>query len=527
MRGEPVSPTDRPRRRRKPPPDPPGDGYVPGDYGDEIDWFAQLRSTGPSRRERPFGQKENESPPRRDAGRTGPRPTDRVELLPPGHGVAAESRGRRSRRGAVVDGEVTGEMPAVNDAAAPPRTPPPPTRSTPPPRALPPPERPTPPPARSHPAPPHTTPPHPTGYGPPPVPQPPAPGKPTRAERARAKRAREEEARAEQARAEQARAERFRAERAQAERAQAERTTAAGADQRAPARRPVTAPDPERRAGARPGPPPGRTEQRSEPPPGRTDQRSGPPPGRTEERPGRGRRGEDRSGPARRRGERPDGRRAGDQRAGGVPPGKTAGKSRPDSRPRTVAAASAGSSGAVSGTLTRWRELLRQPERLRQITLICVAVVLLGALPAFFGIRYATRDPGFRALDALDLPAWASENVQDRAVGSRWCIDTCRVRQRLWESERDTTSTVTAYHDALRAEGWKRWDVDGCPPKRVRGEYSCWRRDAYTLDLWVRLPECRRNGGGAGAEGAAPGDQCPGSVVTVVVRNAGADRRLQ
>ncbi len=158
------------------------------------------------------------------------------------------------------------------------------------------------------------------------------------------------------------------------------------------------------------------------------------------------------------------------------------------------------------------------------ITLICVAVVLVGAVPAFFGIRYATQDPGFRALDALPLPSWATERVEDRAVGNRWCIGTCRVRQRVWESQRDTTSTVNAYHAALRKDGWKPWTVAGCPRRQVRGEYSCWRRDAYTLDLWIRLPDCRRKGG-AGGE-AAPGNRCPGSLVTVVVRNAGADKRL-
>ena len=64
--------------------------------------------------------------------------------------------------------------------------------------------------------------------------------------------------------------------------------------------------------------------------------------------------------------------------------------------------------------------------------------------------------------------------------------------------------------------------------------YTCWKRDEYTLDLWVREPACAddplRNRPtvaptepGAGNPAAPP--PCAGSVVSIKVRNAIADDR--
>ena len=164
------------------------------------------------------------------------------------------------------------------------------------------------------------------------------------------------------------------------------------------------------------------------------------------------------------------------------------------------------------------RAQLRHVERLRLLTLAFVTLVLLGSLPGFFLIRQVTRDPGFRAMDALELPAWATRSPVDQATGSRWCLPSCRVRHRVWESRRAPQPTVEAYQRALRREGWVRWEVPRCPPWKVRGDYTCWHRDAYTLDLWVRGPEC-------GSDGDE--ERCPEAVVTVVIRNAGDDGRLQ
>jgi integrin beta 3 len=162
--------------------------------------------------------------------------------------------------------------------------------------------------------------------------------------------------------------------------------------------------------------------------------------------------------------------------------------------------------------------------RLRLITLAFVTLVLLGALPGFFVIRGLVQDPAFRAMDTLPVPSWAAQRPVDQAVGNRWCFQACRVRQRTLESQRELAPTLAAYRKALGQEGWKPWQVQGCPARQVRGNYTCWRRDEYTLDLWVRAPDCRK-GGGAG-DGVS-GNACPESIVTVVIRNAGADPRLR
>ncbi|HEX6074989.1 MAG TPA: hypothetical protein VFZ32_06965 [Micromonosporaceae bacterium] len=190
--------------------------------------------------------------------------------------------------------------------------------------------------------------------------------------------------------------------------------------------------------------------------------------------------------------------------------GKPAGRSQKASRDR------AGGSGV--GGRSQVRAQLRQVARLRLLTLAFVTLVLLGSLPGFFLIKYATRDPGFRAMDTLEVPGWAARNPVDQAMGSRWCLRECRLRHRVWESQRAQQPTVEAYQRALRRDGWKRWEVPKCPPRKVRGDYTCWRRDAYTLDLWVRGPECR---------GDTDEEECPEAIVTMVIRNAGADARLQ
>ncbi len=158
------------------------------------------------------------------------------------------------------------------------------------------------------------------------------------------------------------------------------------------------------------------------------------------------------------------------------------------------------------------RRQLRQVQRLRLATLALVTLVLLGALPAFIVIRSVTRDPGAKALETLAVPAWAEQAPQDHSIGSRWCLGTCRVRERTSRSARTPDQTQAAYATALRTAGWRAWPVVGCPPRDVPGEYTCWRHDEYTLDLWVRSPKCD----GAG---------CPPAVVTVLLRNRIADDR--
>jgi integrin beta 3 len=186
------------------------------------------------------------------------------------------------------------------------------------------------------------------------------------------------------------------------------------------------------------------------------------------------------------------------------------------------------------GARSEARRQAREQQRLRMITLVVATLLLLGALPLYFGIRAATRDPVFNTLDALGVPAWASASVADEISGSRWCIIDCRLRERRAESDKSPDETAAVYERALADSGWRRWNVALCPDQPVpEGQrYTCWKRDEYTLDLWVREPACAedplRNRPTVGpAEPAVPpeADPCSGSVVSIKVRNAVDDDR--
>jgi integrin beta 3 len=184
---------------------------------------------------------------------------------------------------------------------------------------------------------------------------------------------------------------------------------------------------------------------------------------------------------------------------------------------------------------------IRTERGLRVIALVTLSVVVLLLLPLAFGIRAATRDPVVRSLDALDVPGWAAHNVDDRSSGSRWCFLDCRFRERTAQSERSFADTQKAYAAALTAAGWRPWNVSGCPDQPISpkdGRYSCWRRDEFTLDLWVRLPECAVDAVAAqdpaalpstGPDGAVPTTtdprKCTGSTVSIKVQNAITDQR--
>jgi hypothetical protein len=165
-------------------------------------------------------------------------------------------------------------------------------------------------------------------------------------------------------------------------------------------------------------------------------------------------------------------------------------------------------------------------------------VVLLAAVPLFFAVRSATRDPVFADLDALALPSWAATAHRDDATGSRWCFKECRFRERTWQSARSPEETAAAYGRALRRSGWLPWTAPGCPVEGIDGYDSCWQRDEYVLDLWSRQPVCEPTRptvgptdgppastapapssppGSAGAATARPA--CPGAVVTAKVFN--------
>ncbi|MEV1146589.1 hypothetical protein [Micromonospora sp. NPDC049799] len=176
---------------------------------------------------------------------------------------------------------------------------------------------------------------------------------------------------------------------------------------------------------------------------------------------------------------------------------------------------------------------MREKKRLRLGVLVLVSVVLLGAIPLFFGLRTLSRDPVFDSLDELDVPSWATVRTVDDVSGSRWCLLDCRLRERTVTSERPPEETAQAYEAALSRDGWQRWKVARCPEKEEKGSYTCWRRDELTLDLWVREPTCVPppvEGEPAAVPAPAPSaaaQECAGSLVSVKVRNAIDDERTR
>jgi hypothetical protein len=208
---------------------------------------------------------------------------------------------------------------------------------------------------------------------------------------------------------------------------------------------------------------------------------------------------------------------------------------------------------AIRGARSEVRRQLREQQRLRMWTLIATVVLIVGALPFYFILQAVARDPVLNSLDALSVPSWAVTSKDDNIGGSRWCLLDCRYRERTVNSSHSVDETATVYQDALRSAGWRViTGVPGCPPDAVEGEHeSCWRRDEFTLDLWVREPPaCSEDPlnkrptiapptGTPSAEpsaseppvpapaGPVPNDVCAGSTVTMKVRNAIADERLQ
>ncbi|MFD1325093.1 hypothetical protein [Micromonospora sonneratiae] len=185
---------------------------------------------------------------------------------------------------------------------------------------------------------------------------------------------------------------------------------------------------------------------------------------------------------------------------------------------------------------------MRERRRVRVAVLVAISLLLLAALPLYFGVRAAMRDPVFNALDELQVPTWAATETVDDVSGSRWCLMECRYRERTVESERGTAETAKVYEQALAGDGWQSWKVDRCPDQPVKveniGHYSCWKRDEFTLDLWVRDATCvvepsPEESLGPDAPGTeapeVPGaaePKCTGSVVSLKVRNAIADDRI-
>ncbi|MBB5873120.1 integrin beta 3 [Allocatelliglobosispora scoriae] len=216
--------------------------------------------------------------------------------------------------------------------------------------------------------------------------------------------------------------------------------------------------------------------------------------------------------------------------------------SRPDAGPRGSRAGLAAGVDMVQGARSELRKQMREHQRLRMWTMIAVVVTLLGAIPLYLMIQSATRDPVFTSLDALSVPGWAAEAPVDQGDGSRWCIIECRYRERAVHSTKAFAETSKAYESALIGAGWRKWTPEACPEQPVPGVYSCWRRDEFTLDLWVRPPACADNllynrptvgptASEAPADGMTPNPspsaECTGSDVLIKVTNAIEDGRKE
>ncbi|WP_246608180.1 hypothetical protein [Paractinoplanes toevensis] len=193
-------------------------------------------------------------------------------------------------------------------------------------------------------------------------------------------------------------------------------------------------------------------------------------------------------------------------------------------------------SGGLRGAGNELRAKLRTQRRLRVVTLLSLAVVVLVVLPAFFGLRSASKDPVFSSLDSLDVPSWAATHVEDQGSGSRWCFLDCRFRERDVDSSKPFKETTAAYTTALEEAGWQPWKVGECPEVPIaadQGTYSCWKRDEFTLDLAVRLPDCAIDQVAAqdpslvtsAAPTTAPAAKCVGSTVSIHVQNVITDTR--
>jgi hypothetical protein len=192
--------------------------------------------------------------------------------------------------------------------------------------------------------------------------------------------------------------------------------------------------------------------------------------------------------------------------------------------------------GGLRGAGAELRQKLRTERRLRLVTLVSLAALVLLVLPAFFGVRAMTSDPVLASLDSLQVPAWADKNEKEFESGNSLCIMECEFRERVTESEQSFAETSKAYTKALRTAGWKERRVAGCPESPIRedeGVYTCWQRDELTLDLQVSLPGCAvdqfaaEQNPSAGAEAAVPPvpGECVGSTVRIKVWNAIEDAR--
>ncbi len=149
--------------------------------------------------------------------------------------------------------------------------------------------------------------------------------------------------------------------------------------------------------------------------------------------------------------------------------------------------------------------------RLTVRAVACAAALLVTGMLWFGGA--STLDPTRRAVDDLDVSAWAAAEARDEIYGNRWCVGECRVRVRTWSSEGTVEDTGREYRGALLEDGWAPAEGRRCVGGE--GESGCYVRDELFLELWVVPVTC-----------ADRYELCVGSEVTAVVAPQAALPRL-
>ncbi|HLU28433.1 MAG TPA: hypothetical protein VKZ65_08330 [Glycomyces sp.] len=149
--------------------------------------------------------------------------------------------------------------------------------------------------------------------------------------------------------------------------------------------------------------------------------------------------------------------------------------------------------------------------RLTVLAVACAAVLLVSAMLWFGGA--STLDPTRRAVDDLDVSAWAAAEARDEIYGNRWCVGECRVRVRTWSSEGTVEDTGREYRAALLEDGWAPAEERRCLGDG--SESDCYARDELFLELWVMPVTC-----------ADRYELCVGAEVTAVVAPQAALPRL-
>jgi hypothetical protein len=130
-----------------------------------------------------------------------------------------------------------------------------------------------------------------------------------------------------------------------------------------------------------------------------------------------------------------------------------------------------------------------EQERQRaRLAVVAAVVVLLLVLPLTLLLWQNAGNPLGGQLDELSVPKTVDLHHSDASGNSRYCVHSCAWLKRIYQSGEPADRTDAMFKAALRTHGWQ--PADAKCPKPADGGYSCWQRDQYVLDLWVRPAGC-------------------------------------